>query len=76
MRWDVITAVIVLVLAAAGTLMLIGPGWSSLVAWWTYWMRKPPAPATLRAYRLMGFICAAGILAIAAYVVIYVLSRG
>ena len=26
--------------------------------------------------RLMGFICAAGILAIAAYVVIYVLSRG
>ena len=50
MRWDVITSVIVLVLAAAGTLMLIGPGWSSLVVWWTYWMRKPPAPATLRAF--------------------------
>jgi hypothetical protein len=67
--------VLVLVFAAAGTLALIGPGWPSLVAWWTYWMRKPPAPATLRAYRLMGFICAGGILAIAAYVLIYVLSR-
>lgn len=71
-----VAAVIVLVLAAAGVLALIGPGWSSLVAWWTYWMRKPPAASTLRAYRAAGALCAAGILAIAVYVVVYVASRG